>query len=201
MTDAEGGTDVPYYEKAKNLHQLQFRLDLARAEHAPSAGVIEAVGEMSGWTGKTPDGIGRGVAFTHSFGTPVAEVIEVEDTGNGIKINKCWIAADLGVVLDPSIVEAQMTSGVVYGLSAAMQGEITFSDGMAEQLNFYDYDAVRMHTVPEFEVRLLENNPFIGGAGEPSTPPSMPALGNALFDLTGTRARELPLIKTFDLIL
>jgi len=60
---------------------------------------------------------------------------------------------------------------------------------------------MRMHTVPEFEVRLLETNPFIGGAGEPSTPPSMPALGNALFDLTGTRARELPLIKTFDLIL
>ncbi|AGI67866.1 isoquinoline 1-oxidoreductase subunit beta [Octadecabacter antarcticus 307] len=186
---------------AAGADPLQFRLDLARAEHAPSAAVIEAVGDMSGWTGSTPDGIGRGVAFTHSFGTPVAEVIEVEDTGNGIKINKCWISADLGVVLDPSIVEAQMTSGVIYGLSAAMQGEITFSDGIAEQENFYDYDAVRMHTVPEFEVRLLENNPFIGGAGEPSTPPSMPALGNALFDLTGTRARELPLIKTFDLIL
>ena len=180
---------------------LQFRLDLAGAEHAPSTAVIEAVGEMSGWTGSTPDGIGRGVAFTHSFGTPVAQVIEVEDTGNGIKINKCWIAADLGVVLDPKIVEAQMTSGVVYGLSAAMQGEITFSDGIAQQENFNDYDAVRMHTAPKFEVRLLQNNPFIGGAGEPGTPPSMPALGNALFDLTGIRARELPLINTFNLIL
>ena len=94
-----------------------------------------------------------------------------------------------------------MTSGAIYGFSAAMQEEITFADGMVEQGNFYDYDAMRMHTVPEFEVRLLETNPFMGGAGEPGTPPSMPALGNALFDLTGTRARELPLIKTFDLIL
>lgn len=186
---------------AAGTDPLQFRLDLARAEHAPSAGVIEAVGDMSGWTGETPDNIGRGIGFTFSFGTPVAQVVEVEDTGSGIKINKCWIAADLGTVLDPSIVEAQMTSGAIYGFSAAMQGEITFADGMAEQSNFYDYDAMRMHTVPEFEVRLLETNPFMGGAGEPGTPPSMPALGNALFDLTGTRARELPLIKTFDLIL
>ncbi|MCK0094016.1 molybdopterin-dependent oxidoreductase [Yoonia sp. F2084L] len=186
---------------AAGADPLQFRLDLARAEHAPSAGVIEAVGDMSGWTGATPDNIGRGIGFNFSFGTPVAEVVEVEDTGNGIKINKCWIAADLGTVLDPSIAEAQMTSGAIYGFSAAMQGEITFFDGMAEQSNFYDYDAMRMHNVPEFEVRLLETNPFMGGAGEPGTPPSMPALGNALFDLTGTRARELPLIKTFDLIL
>lgn len=186
---------------AAGADPLQFRLEMARAEHAPSAGVIAAVGEMSGWTGQTPANIGRGVAFSYSFGTPVAQVVEVEDTGRGIKINTCWIAADLGTVLDPGIVEAQMTSGAIYGFSAAMQGDITFADGMAQQGNFYDYDAMRMHTVPAFEVRLLENNPFMGGAGEPGTPPSMPALGNALFDLTGVRARELPLIKTFDLIL
>ena len=186
---------------AAGVDPLQFRLELTRSEHSPSASVIDAVCEMSGWTGTTPDGIGRGVAFTHSFGTPVAVVTEVEDTGGGIKINKCWIAADLGVVLDPHIVESQMISGVIYGLSAAIYGEITFSDGVVEQENFYDYDALRMHNAPKFEVRLLENNPFIGGAGEPSTPPSMPALGNALFDLTGNRARELPLKKKFSLIL
>jgi isoquinoline 1-oxidoreductase beta subunit len=186
---------------AAGTDPLQFRLDLARREHAPSAGVIEAAGEMSGWTGETPTNIGRGIGFTHSFGTPVAEVVEVEDTGNGIRINKCWIACDVGIALDPSIIEAQMTSGAIFGFSAAMQGEITFSDGQAEQYNFYDYDVMRMHNVPEFEVRILETNPFISGVGEPGTPPSMPALGNALFDLTGIRARELPLIKTFDLIL
>mgnify|MGYP001799676641 FL=1 len=186
---------------AAGADPLQFRLDMARAEHAPSAAVIEAVAEMSNWGSETPDNVGRGIGFTYSFGTPTAEVVEVEDTGNGIRISKCWIACDVGTALDPSIIEAQMTSGAVYGFSAAMQGEITFSDGEAEQYNFYDYDAMRMHTVPEFEVRILETNPHMGGVGEPGTPPSMPALGNALFDLTGTRARELPLIKTFDLIL
>lgn len=186
---------------AAGVDPLQFRLEMTRAEHAPSAGVIEAVYEMSGWTGKTPDNIGRGVAFTYSFGTPVAEVVEVEDTGNGIKINKCWIACDVGTALDPGIIESQMTSGAIYGFSAAMQGEITFSDGAAEQSNFYDYDAMRMHNTPAFEVRILETSAHMGGVGEPGTPPSMPALGNALFDLTGTRARELPFNKTFDLIL
>jgi isoquinoline 1-oxidoreductase beta subunit len=186
---------------AAGTDPLEFRLAMARAEHAPSAGVIETVGEMSDWGREKSDDIGRGIGFTYSFGTPVAEVVEVEDTGNGIRINKCWIACDVGTALDPSIIEAQMTSGAVYGFSAAMQGEITFSDGAAEQYNFPDYDAMRMHNVPEFEVRILETSPHLGGVGEPGTPPSMPALGNALFDLTGTRARELPLIKTFDLIL
>ena len=186
---------------AAGTDPLQFRIDLAAREHAPSAGVIRAVGEMCGWTGETPDNIGRGVAFCFSFGTPTAEVVEVEDTGDGIRINKCWIACDVGTALDPGIIEAQMVSGAIYGMSAAMQEEITFSAGRAEQGNFYDYDALRIHNTPEFEVRILEDNPFMGGVGEPGTPPSMPALGNALFDLTGTRARELPLINTFDLIL
>ena len=88
---------------AAQVDPLQFRLDLAAAEHAPSAGVIAAVGEMSNWGGDKPANIGRGIGFTYSFGTPVAEVVEVEDTGNGIKINKCWIACDMGTALDPSI--------------------------------------------------------------------------------------------------
>lgn len=186
---------------AAGTDPLQFRLDLAMREHAPSAGVIRAVGEMCDWTGQTPDNIGRGVAFCYSFGSPVAEVIEVEDTGNGIRMNSCWIACDVGTALDPGIIEAQMVSGAIYGLSAAVQGEITFADGAVEQGNFYDYDALRMHNTPAFAVRILEDNPFLGGVGEPGTPPSMAALGNALFDLTGQRARELPLINTFDLIL
>lgn len=194
-------TFIDEMARAAGADPLQFRLDMAKDEHAPSAGVIAAVGEMSNWGSDKPANIGRGIGFTYSFGTPVAEVVEVEDTGNGIKINRCWIACDMGTALDPSIVEAQMTSGAIYGFSAAMQGEVTFTDGMVEQYNFYDYDAMRMHNVPAFEVRILEANNHMGGAGEPGTPPSMPALGNALFDLTGTRARELPLIKTFDLIL
>ncbi|MEX0286835.1 MAG: molybdopterin cofactor-binding domain-containing protein [Paracoccaceae bacterium] len=185
---------------AAGADPLEFRLDLMRSESAPSAGCLEKVKEMSGWTGQTPDGVGRGVAFTWSFGTPVAQVIEVVDEDGTIRINKAWIAADMGLALDPSIVEAQMFGGLMYGLSAACFGEITFAEGEVEQWNFPDYDAVRMHSAPAVEVAVLETNAHMGGAGEPGTPPSMPALANALFDLTGIRARELPLSKTFDLL-
>jgi len=174
---------------------------LIRREHEPSAKLLETVREMSGWTGQTLEGIGRGVAFTYSFGTPVAEAIEVQDTGSGIKITNCWIAVDPGIALDPGNIEAQMVGGAIYGLSAAAYGEITFADGEVEQFNFPDYDALRMHTAPNFEVRILENNRYMGGIGEPGTPPAAPALANALFDLTGIRARELPLMKTFDLLI
>ena len=179
---------------------LEFRLQLVRREHAPSAMVLETLKSMSNWTGQTPSNVGRGVAFTYSFGTPVAEAIEVRQTAEGIKISNCWIAADPGFTLDPSIVEAQLFGGAMYGLSAAVMGEITFADGEVEQYNFPDYDALRMNSAPTFDVRLLENNSFIGGIGEPGTPPAAPALANALFDLTGIRARELPLNKTFDFI-
>lgn len=180
---------------------LAFRLDLMRSEHAPSAGTLEAVRDMSGWTGKTPDGVGRGVGFTYSFGTPVAQVIEVVDEDGTIRISRAWIACDMGIALDRNIVEAQMIGGMLFGLSAACFGEITFADGQVEQQNFPDYDVIRMHTAPVTEVSILETNAHMGGAGEPGTPPSMPALGNALFDLTGTRARELPFSKTFDLLI
>lgn len=180
---------------------LEFRLEMMRNEHAPSAGCLEAVAKMSGWTGKTPDGVGRGVAFTYSFGTPVAQVIEVVDEDGTIRIAKAWIACDMGTALDRSIIEAQMIGGMIYGLSAASFGEITFADGAVEQTNFPDYDALRMHNTPETEVAIFETNAHMGGAGEPGTPPSMPALGNALFDLTGRRARDLPFSKSFDLLM
>ena len=128
-------------------------------------------------------------------------VVEVQDTAGVIKITKVWIACDVGIALDPSIIQAQMVSGAIYGMSAAIMGEISFADGQVEEQNFPDYDALRMCTTPTFEVAVLENGPHLGGVGEPGTPPSMPALGNALFDLTGIRARDLPFVKTYDFAL
>ncbi|WP_122075291.1 xanthine dehydrogenase family protein molybdopterin-binding subunit [Pseudophaeobacter sp. EL27] len=177
---------------------LEFRLELARAEWAPAAKVLESVRDMSGWSGKTPEGIGRGVALVYSFGTPVAQVIEVADRDGDIAITKAWIAADLGLAVDPQNTEAQLFSGLAYGLSAACFGEITFEGGAVEQENFPDYDAMRMPSMPAVEVAVLQNQKHMGGAGEPGTPPAAPALANALFDLTGTRARELPLSKRFN---
>jgi isoquinoline 1-oxidoreductase beta subunit len=185
---------------AAGTDPLTFRLEMAREEHAPSASVIEAVRDLSGWTGQTPRGVGRGVAFCMSFGTPVAQVIEVRDEDGLIRISNAWIACDPGIALDPRNIEAQMSGGLIYGLSAAIMGEITFDGGEVDQWNFPDYDAVRMHNVPQIAVQIVEGGGRIAGVGEPGTPPAAAALANALFDLTGKRVRELPLNKHFDFV-
>ena len=172
---------------------LGFRLELARNEHAPTAGVLEAVAEMSGWSASRAEGTGMGVAMTHSFHTPVAVVVEVTDRGGEIALTRAWVACDVGTALDPAIIEAQMVSGLVFGLSAAMMEEISFAGGEVEQGNYTDYDALRMGQMPEVEVRILQTSGHIGGVGEPSTPPAAPALANAIYDLTGERIRDLPL--------
>jgi isoquinoline 1-oxidoreductase beta subunit len=180
---------------------MDFRLDMVRPESAVAAGVLDAVREMSGWNQPKAPGTGRGVAMTWSFGTPVAQVIEVQDQNGQIRISRAWIAADLGIALDPGILDAQLSGGMIYGLSAAVHGQITFADGAVEQQNFPDYDALRMYNAPLIETRILQTNTHMGGAGEPGTPPAAPALANALFDLTGQRARRLPLADQFNLIL
>jgi isoquinoline 1-oxidoreductase subunit beta len=179
---------------------LQFRLDHVSAESPVAGGVLEAVRDLSGWGAPVPEGVGRGVAMTWSFGTPTAVVIDLQREGGKIRIARAFIACDPGLVLDPAIVRAQMESGLIYGLSAALMGEITFTDGRADQGNFPEYDALRMFNTPRIEVAIVQDNPHMGGVGEPGTPPAMPALANALFALTGQRVRELPLIKHADFL-
>jgi isoquinoline 1-oxidoreductase beta subunit len=174
---------------------LEFRIELAAREHAPSAGVLRAVAEMSQWAEPRAEGTGLGVAMTHSFHTAVAAVVEVQDRDGAIALSRAWIACDVGRALDPSIIEAQMVGGFVYGLSAAMMEEITFEDGAVVQGNFPDYDALRLHQMPQVALRILETSGHIGGVGEPATPPAAPALANAIYDLTGTRIRDLPLSR------
>ncbi len=186
---------------AASRDPLDFRIELARQKHAASAKVIETAAKLSNWSGKTEPGTGRGVAFSHTFGSSVCQVIEVKEIDGLIRINKVWIACDVGIALDPRNIEAQMTGGCLFGLSAAVMGEITLANQEVEQVNFPDYDALRMYNSPRFEVEILENNQHLGGVGEPGTPPAAAALSNALFDLTGRRARTLPLSKHFDFLL
>ncbi|GHC63646.1 xanthine dehydrogenase family protein molybdopterin-binding subunit [Neogemmobacter tilapiae] len=186
---------------AAGADPLAFRLELMEATHAPSAAVLAKVRDMSGWDALKRPGFGRGVAFCYSFGTPTAQVLEVQETADGIRMTRAWIACDPGLALDPSIIEAQMTGAMVYGLSAAVQGAITFADQQVVETNFYDYEPLRMQNTPSFEVAILQNNGkfgHMGGVGEPGTPPAAPALANALFDLTGRRGRSLPLGQEFD---
>lgn len=172
---------------------LEMRLAMMKdPRHAPAREALKAVAEMAGWGQALPEGVGQGIAHSLSFGTWVAEVVQVDMRGGAVKIEKIWAVADPGLVLDPANFKAQISSGIVYGLSAAIGQEITFEEGRVMQENFYDYDALRMAGVPPIEVALLENSPRMGGAGEPGTPPVAAALGNAIFAASGQRLRALP---------
>lgn len=164
-----------------------------------SAGVLEACAEMADWSGPSR-GNNRfaGVALVHSFGVPVAEIVELEDTEDGIKLHIVWVAADPGTVVDPVNIENLIQGGVIWGLGHAMNSEITYSDGMAQQANYYDAEGMRLYQCPQIHVRTLQNNPTIRGIGEPPTPPAFPALGNAIFAATGQRLREMPFNKFVD---
>lgn len=186
-------TAIDELAHAAGIDPLEFRL--AHIDHDPSRKVLEAVADLSNW-GTTTAGRAKGIAFCMSFGVPVAEVIEVEDTPAGLRLTGAWIAADVGTALDPGNIEAQLQGGMIYGLSAAIRGEITFADGMAEQANFWDYEPLRLSQCPPIATRILENLPHIRGIGEPGTPPAAPALGNAIFALTGQRLRDLPFARS-----
>jgi isoquinoline 1-oxidoreductase beta subunit len=169
--------------------------------HEPSRKVLEAVGEMSNWGAKTGSNRadpnrGRGVAFCLSFGTPVAEVVEVVKTDTGaIKIDKVWVAAEVGKVVDPVNFDNLVKGGVVWGLGHAMNCEITYADGMAQQTNFHMHTGMRLNQCPQIQVRGLENSNRIRGIGEPPVPPAAPALAAAIFAVTGKRLREMPFSK------
>jgi isoquinoline 1-oxidoreductase beta subunit len=166
-----------------------------------SRNVLEAVGEMSDWNGPSLGANrGRGVSFCMSFGVPVAQVIEVTNTDDGIKIDKVYCAVDSGQVLDPTNFEAQVFGGIIFGLGHAMGAELTYDDHAPEQNNFDGYESIRLYQAPVIEVKALTNASKIRGIGEPSVPPAAPALANAIFAATGQRIRELPLSKHIDFV-
>ncbi len=155
--------------------------------------VLDAVAKASGWGTPLPAATGRGIALRASFGSIVAQVAEVAVEGRTIRVRKVFCAIGCGIVVNPAIVRAQMESGIVYGLSAALHGRITIKGGAVEQANFPDYDAVRMADMPAVETILVESKDApLGGVGEPGTPPIAPAVGNAIFAATGKRLRNLP---------
>lgn len=162
--------------------------------------VLEAVGEMSDWTGPLGDGRGRGVALTTSFGVPCAEVVEVRNSEDGIRIETVWVAAEVGRVVDPVNFENLVQGGVIFGLAHAMNCEITYEGGMAEQANFDSYPGLRLYQSPRIEVHGLENGDAIRGIGEPPVPPAAPALAGAIFAATGVRLREMPFSRFVDFV-
>jgi isoquinoline 1-oxidoreductase beta subunit len=183
---------------AAGADQMEERLRLCW--HEPSRKVLEKVAEMSNWGAPLAPKKGRGVGFCMSFGVAVAEVVEVTNTDDGIKLDKVWVAAEVGKVVDPNMFENMVQGGVNWALGHAIMSEITYSDGMTEQENFDTFESLRMYQSPKIEVAGLENGDHVRGMGEPMVPPAAAALSNAIFAATGQRIREMPMNKFIDFV-
>ena len=157
--------------------------------------VLDLAVKEAGWGSSLPRGRGRGVALLYSsWDTYLAQVAEVETTSSGeILVRRIVCAVDCGTVVNPDIIKAQIESGVVYGISAALWGEVTIKNGRVEQSNFHDYRALRMNEAPAIDVHLVRSSEAPGGIGEPGTAVTAPALANAIYAATGKRLRKLPL--------
>lgn len=159
--------------------------------------VLDLAQEKSNWGSALPANWGRGIAIGESFGSVIAEVAEVEVTLEGkVKVHRVICVADPGFAINPDGFKAQMESGIIYGLAAAMSGEITIENGAVAQGNFHNYPVTRMHEAPKIETYIINSGNPPGGAGEPSTPLIAPAVTNAIFAAVGIRIRQLPITKT-----
>jgi isoquinoline 1-oxidoreductase beta subunit len=157
-------------------------------------GVLNLAAEKAGWGEPLAKGRARGVAVQDFIGTCVAQVAEVSLTkSNDIKVERVTCAVDCGIAVNPSNVRAQIEGSIIFGLSAALYGEITIENGRVQQSNFDDYPVLRMDEVPEIAVHIVDSGEAPKGIGEPGVPPIAPAVTNALFSLTGKRVRKLPI--------
>lgn len=172
----------------------QFRRDLLSREPRHRA-VLDAVAEASGWGKPLPAGHGRGIAVMEAFGSIVGQAAEVSVTNGSVRIHKMWCAVDTGWVINPDTIKAQMEGGTLYGLTAALKGEITIQNGRVMQHHFNDYQAIRHSEAPEVEVHIIPSTETPGGIGEPSTAIAAGALVNAIAAATGKRIYKLPIRK------
>ncbi|NPC57433.1 xanthine dehydrogenase family protein molybdopterin-binding subunit [Caenimonas soli] len=171
---------------------VAYRLSLLGANPRAKA-VLELAAETAGWSRPLPKGQGRGVSVQFAFGTFMAQVAEVEVQPSGeVRVRRVVCALDCGVVVNPDTVKAQVLSATLFGITAALWGEITFKNGRVEQSNFHDYRPLRMNEVPEIQVHIIPSTAAPGGMGEPGTSALAPAVTNAIFAATGKRLRKLP---------
>lgn len=181
-------------ELAAAAKQDPLAYRIALLEKNPRAkNVLQIAAQHSGWGKPLPAGQGRGIALCIGFGSFIAQVVQVSiDSDGTVKPTRAWCVVDCGVQVNPDTIRAQMESGIVFGLSAALHGEITIKDGRVEQSNFGDYRVLRINETPRIDVHLVKSAEAPGGIGEPGTSCVMPALTNAIFAATGKRIRKLP---------
>jgi CO/xanthine dehydrogenase Mo-binding subunit len=167
---------------------------MAKPNAARLRAALDLAAEKAGWGKPLPAGVHRGIAAHFAYGGYCAQVTEVSVAGDGsVKVHRVVAAIDSGWVVNPDVVAAQIEGGIVYGLTAALYGEITIKNGRVEQSNFNDYRMLRMGDMPRVEVHILQGQGEQGGVGEPGTPPIAPAVCNAIFAATGKRIRKLPI--------
>ncbi|HEY1202420.1 MAG TPA: xanthine dehydrogenase family protein molybdopterin-binding subunit [Niastella sp.] len=170
---------------------VEYRRSLLKSKR--HLDVLNLVAEKSGWGTPLPAGRYRGIAVHESFASYVAQVAEISIEQGHLKVHRVVCAIDCGLAVNPEGVRAQMESGIIFGLTAVLYGEITLEKGRVKQRNFHDYKILRMNETPVIEVHIADSNEKMGGAGEPGTPPIAPAIANAIFAATGKRVRKLPL--------
>ncbi|MFA8357199.1 molybdopterin cofactor-binding domain-containing protein [Burkholderia ubonensis] len=181
---------------------IRFRLDmLKQPAHQRHAAVLRALAALSGWRSppawrdETGARRARGIAMHEAFGSVVAQVAEVRQEGDGFRVTRVFCVIDCGLAVNPNLVEQQMESGIIFGLSAALEQAITIESGQVAQHYFDSYPLVNMATCPEIVTRVMTGGTEPHGVGEAGTPPIAAAVANALYALTGVRHRTLPLVK------
>jgi isoquinoline 1-oxidoreductase beta subunit len=189
----EGGIDELAH--AAHIDPLEYRRRLL--QHKPRLlGALELAAEKVGWTTPLPQGKGRGIALSEDFGSFAAMISEVSVGVDGsLKTDRIVCAVDCGQVINPDTVEAQMQSGIIYGLSAALYGRITVKNGAVVEGNFDDSPVLRIHETPKIEVFIVPSSEAPGGIGELGTPGVASSLFNAIFMATGKRLRSLPIVQ------
>lgn len=180
--------------KAAGKDPFEFRRGLLNKD-ARQRKVLELAAEKAGWSKPVVAGRYRGIAVVESFGSYVAQVAEIsiDRKAHSLQVHRVVAAVDCGRHVNPETIRAQVEGAIIYGLTAALKGEITIAKGRVEQGNFNDYEMVRMNEAPQVEVHIMESNDGPGGIGEPGTPPIAPAVCNAIFAATGRPVRRLPI--------
>ena len=181
---------------ASNKDAYQFRLDLLK-NNAHMTQVLSTVADKGNWgkpaQGKTSSPRFQGIAVHHSFKSYVALLAEVSVHNNKVNVHKITCAVHCGQTINPDIVKAQMSGGIIFGLTQAMKGKISIKDGAIQETNFHNYELLRINEVPEIEVHIIPSSDAPTGVGEPAVPVVAPAIANAIFAATGKRLRALPL--------
>jgi isoquinoline 1-oxidoreductase beta subunit len=168
---------------------------LALLDKTPRArAVLELAAAKAGWGEKLPPRVGRGVSVQNAFGTYMAQVAEVEVSHDGeVRVRRVVCAVDCGIVINPDTVQAQIQSAAMFGITAALHGEITLKNGRVEQTNFDTYQMLRIDEAPAVEVHIVPSTEAPGGMGEAGTSAIVPAVANAIFAATGKRLRKMPI--------